>query len=228
MFVLFKKFPFFRRLKVKISGENNRISPSFSEMGGGLHAKTRIKICGNENAISIGENCLGRFNLMVFGDNNTIKFEDSVLFNGLSIYIGSPDSPCNNSKVYIGSGTTFSGPGTFRLMEHNSEIILGNDVMFSEHFDVWCSDTHAILDERGNAKNVGKSIKIGAHVWVGKDVKIGKNVEIPGGCVVGWGSVVSRKFSEKNAVIAGNPARVVKVGVHWVRETISQITPPSQ
>lgn len=219
MFVLSKNFPFFRRLKVKISGENNRISPFFSEMGGGgLHAKTRIKICGNENAISIGENCLGRFNLMVFGDNNTIKFEDSVLFNGLSIYIGSTDSPCNNSKVYIGSGTTFSGPGTFRLMEHNSEIILGNDVMFSEHFDVWCSDTHSILDESGNAKNVGKSIKIGDHVWVGKDVKIGKNVNIGAGSIIGWGSVVPAGNYGEKTLIAGNPARVHRENVVWSRQ----------
>ena len=41
MFVLFKKFPFFRRLKVKISGENNRISPFFSEMGGGATRKNK-------------------------------------------------------------------------------------------------------------------------------------------------------------------------------------------
>ena len=57
MFVLFKKFPFFRRLKVKISGENNRISPSFSEMGGGggYTQKQESKFAGTRTQFRLGK-----------------------------------------------------------------------------------------------------------------------------------------------------------------------------
>lgn len=156
---------------------------------------------------------------MIFGNNNRVDFEDSVLLGGLSIYIGTPGSPCDNAKVRIGAGTTFSGPGTFRLMEDDSEIAVGRDVMFSEHVDVWCSDTHSILNEEGNARNVGKFIKIGDHVWIGKDVKISKNTEIKKGSIVGWGSVVPSGTYNEASLIAGNPARIRRENVVWSRET---------
>ena len=35
------------------------------------------------------------------------------------------------------------------------------------------------------------------------------------GSVVGYGSVVTRKFIEKNIIIAGNPARKVKENIFW-------------
>ena len=38
---------------------------------------------------------------------------------------------------------------------------------------------------------------------------------IPDGAIVGAYSVVAGRFDEKNSVIAGNPARVVKRNIEW-------------
>ena len=53
---------------------------------------------------------------------------------------------------------------------------------------------------RGGAVNYAESIEIGRHVWVGKDVKIGKNVRIADNSIVGWGSIVTKRFDEPNVI----------------------------
>ena len=87
--------------------------------------------------------------------------------------------------------------------------------MFSWGIDVWCTDVHTVTDLDGNPLNFSESIEIGNQVWVGKDVKIGKNTKISADSIVGWGSIVTKKFDETNVVIAGNPAKIVKRNINW-------------
>lgn len=75
---------------------------------------------------------------------------------------------------------------------------------------------------RGGAVNYAESIEIGRHVWVGKDDKIGKNVCIADNSIVGWGSIVTKRFDEPNVILAGIPAKVVKRGVNWDRKCINK------
>ena len=70
--------------------------------------------------------------------------------------------------------------------------------------------------------NFAQSIEIGKHVWIGKDVKIGKNVKIADNSIVGWGSIVTRKFDEPNVIIAGTPAKIVRRGINWDRKCINK------
>ena len=53
-------------------------------------------------------------------------------------------------------------------------------------------------------------------------MKIGKNVSIADNSIVGWGSIVTRRFDEPNVVIAGIPARIVKRGIDWDRKSIGK------
>ena len=87
--------------------------------------------------------------------------------------------------------------------------------MISWGIDIWCTDVHTITDLDGNAINYGKSIEIGNHVWIGKDVKIGKNTKVSDDSIIGWGSIVTRKFNETNVIIAGNPTKIIKNDINW-------------
>lgn len=95
--------------------------------------------------------------------------------------------------------------------------------MFSTHISVWASDTHKIVDaETGKQlNNIKNGVQIGNHVWVGTRAIILKNTIIPDNCIVGAGSVVTGKFDTPNAIIAGNRATVVRTGINWVRDAIS-------
>ena len=40
--------------------------------------------------------------------------------------------------------------------------------------------------------------------------------------IVGWGSIVTRRFDEPNVILAGIPAKVVKRGINWDRRSLNK------
>ena len=60
-------------------------------------------------------------------------------------------------------------------------------------------------------------IVIGNHVWISADCKVLKGVTVPNNCIIGTNSVVTKKFTEENCIIAGNPAGVLKREVNWIK-----------
>lgn len=67
-----------------------------------------------------------------------------------------------------------------------------------------------------------QSIEIGKHVWIGKDAKICKNVKLSDNSIVGWGSIVTKKFNEPNVIVAGIPTKIAKRGINWDRRCINK------
>lgn len=198
-----------------------------------------LRITGNNNTVQIAVESreeisafLRRPGLYIFitGHNNTVRLgkigysvNEFLGITGLKIYIGGaanawldPDAPryASGCTVDIADGCTFCGTRIY-LQDDNSRVSVGKDCMFSWGIDVWCSDVHTITDLEGNPLNFGRSIEIGPRVWVGKDVKVGKNTRISADSVIGWGSIVTRRFDETNVVIAGNPAKIIKRGIKW-------------
>ena len=45
-----------------------------------------------------------------------------------------------------------------------------------------------------------------------------KNTQIGSNSVVGYGSVVTKKFECENSLIVGFPAKVIKTGINWDRK----------
>lgn len=64
-------------------------------------------------------------------------------------------------------------------------------------------------------KDKSSEIIIGSQVWIGSNVSVLKGATIPDGCVVASGSVVGAKFTEKNSLIAGSPARIIRRNIEW-------------
>ena len=195
----------FRRLRIK--GKHNVVQYVKNKDG-------YIKIRGNDNSF-ICKNSQENLTVIFCGNNNKLVIEENVMVNGVTISIGRSNSPVENCSVYIGKNTLIGKNSVILLMESNSYVHIGENCMFAANCNIWCTDAHAIMDLNGNITNIGKSVEIGNHVWVGADVKIGKNTKIMDHCIVGWNSVVSRKFDEANVIIAGNPATIVKKNITW-------------
>ncbi|TRX15854.1 LbetaH domain-containing protein [Flavobacterium franklandianum] len=64
-------------------------------------------------------------------------------------------------------------------------------------------------------KQSNNSIVIGDNVWIGCGVKIYKGSVIPNGCIIAFDTIVKGVFEIENALIGGNPAKVIKEGVSW-------------
>lgn len=157
--------------------------------------KTRFRIRGNNNKITIGDNC-------------HIGTDCSFWMEG------------NNIHISIGNDTTFTMRCHFNAQEDNSSIEVGNDCMFSNKIIVRTSDSHPIYDlETGKRINEAKPIKIYDHVWIAPDSKIMKGAIIGGGSIIGSNTMVSKEIPE-NSLAVGMPAKVVKSNVRWSREDV--------
>lgn len=210
----------------------------------GMLGRSCISIIGNDNRVALrfgsedeAEALLtgGGFLLIIKGDGNRVdmgtvivRYSTILGMTGLKLVIGQlpglgpgVSRTANGCTVTVGDRVVINGV-TLYLQEDNSSVTIGDDSQLSWGVDVWCTDAHTITDLDGRPVNYAESIKIGRHVWVGKDVKIGKNVSIADNSIVGWGSIVTKRFDEPNVIIAGSPARIVKRGVNWDRKCINK------
>lgn len=101
----------------------------------------------------------------------------------------------------------------------NGSIIFGDDCMIS--FDVFLgqADQHHIFDKQTHKRiNYSKGIVVGNHVWVGKSCQLFDGTRISDGSIVAAGAITSHNFTEKNVILAGVPAKVIRNNVIWTRD----------
>lgn len=196
--------------KIRIKGQNNSFDLDFLNKN-----KIYLRVEGDGNEIIAGKSLRkSDISIQIYGDNNKIIIGDNLKMNGI-INIGFKwHNKTNNSTITIGNNVEINGANIL-LLEPNSQIRIGNNCLFANDIDIWASDTHSIVDSDGNLLNYGGHIEIGDHVWIGKNVKISKFAKISDNSIIGWSSVVSKKFEERNVIIAGNPAKVIKNNVNW-------------
>jgi hypothetical protein len=132
----------------------------------------------------------------------TLRFEgDTILGDGTRILVG-PDA-----TVTIGDGTYFDGDS--RLVSAVS-ISIGARCAIAWEVLIMDTDFH-----RMNGGPTGDlATTIGDHVYMGAAARILKGVTVGDGAVIAAGAIVTRDVPA-GALVAGNPARVVREGVTW-------------
>ena len=100
-------------------------------------------------------------------------------------------------RIFINSGCRFQDQGG---------ITIGDDTLIG-HNVVLATLNHNLRPEK-RANLLPFPIKIGKCVWIGSNATILPGVTIGDNAVVGAGSVVTKDIP-KNAVVAGNPARLI-------------------
>lgn len=175
--------------RIFVQGENNSIIINKALM----HQKLFINIKGDNKKIVLGESKKNIVDLKIV----------SIRGNNQTVSIGT-DFSCGGCEIQMNDG--------------NENLTIGDDCLFSWGIKLRTSDGHSVVDLKTlKAINLPKDVVIGDHVWVGEDVKFLKGSVIPNNSIVGSGSIVTKKFSEENVVIAGFPALIMKRGVTWDR-----------
>ena len=126
------------------------------------------------------------------------------LGKGCRIDIG-PGASASFGKGYVTANSVFS-------IMHG--LTVGDDCAIAWGCQFLDDDFHEI-HYQGKRREQDPRIVIGSHVWIGSNVSVLKGSVIPDGCVVASGSLVRSKFTEKNALIGGNPAKIIRENVTW-------------
>lgn len=125
----------------------------------------------------------------------------------------------DGSSLVVGKNTSIRNS---YILAEVQPVKIGEQCMIAESV-IRGADSHSVLDiNTGKVLNVqspDKPLAIGNRVWIAERCRLLKNAGIADGCIVGAEAVVAKKFSEPNCVIAGNPAKVIKTGVTWDRES---------
>lgn len=139
----------------------------------------------------------------------------NIIFKGRAFFgNGSKISVMDSGKLILGDNFYISGESAIVCKKH---IEFDRNVLLSWDILVMDTDFHKILDSEGKEQSPDGEIFIGENVWIGCRSLVLKHSHIPEGCVIGASSRVSRKFSEKNSLIMGNPAKIVKSDISWLR-----------
>lgn len=117
-----------------------------------------------------------------------------------------------NGALYIGDNFHISAAST---IISRKKITIGKNSLIAWECLLSDADHHHIIDELNNIINKPKEINIGNHVWICARSTILKGSNIADNCVIGAQSLLSGDFKEKNTLIAGNPAKIIKENINW-------------
>ncbi|HRW21082.1 MAG TPA: acyltransferase [Bacteroidales bacterium] len=90
----------------------------------------------------------------------------------------------------------------------HSGIKIGKNFLFAPGIKI-ISSNHDFKNRDLPSKT--SPVIIGDNVWMGTSAIILPGVEIGNNCIIGAGSVVTKSFKEDNLLIAGNPAKIIKL-----------------
>ncbi len=126
----------------------------------------------------------------------------------------------------LGNGFKLSVAGRVRfgagfVLSAESQIVCQDSISFGPgclvSWDVLVidSDFHAIGSDDGESAPVQAAVVLGERVWIGARAIVLKGVELADDVVVAAGAVVTRSEGASHVLLGGNPARVLRTGIHW-------------
>lgn len=190
-----------------------------------LSHKTRVEGCFY-NCIEIKSDDIEKYMIKIGNDNCTFGLNSTgtsflrvdknakIIFEGKAeLTMGVSIRLFKNAILRIGEGFYANANCSF---SSNKEISIGKDVLFGWNVNIRDSDGHNIYD--ANTKeviNMDQEVVIEDHVWIASMATVMKGATISRDSIVGYGSIVTKKFAEGKCILAGVPAKIVKRDIEW-------------
>lgn len=149
---------------------------------------------------------VGPWNIEVFGPNISAGVALHMIATRdmpIRLTVWSPADQAG--RIVIGDGGFMAG-GTRILATR--EILIGDACLIAANVTITDCDWHGLYD-RIDPAPPGHPVRIGHNVWIGDGAFVGKGVTIGDHAVIGARAVVTRDVPA-HAVVAGNPAKIVK------------------
>lgn len=195
--------------EIYIEGNNNRVEFSINDKSNlsGNH----IYISGNDNSLRLVEPCyINKTSFFIRNNNNEVIIDKNTTFRKSLLVL------CNQAQLLIGKNFSAGQELNVRVHGPKRKISIGDNCMFSWNIYVWATDVHFIYDKTTKKRlNSEQDVVIGNHVWVGRHASVHKGAKVPDGCIVGANSFVTKVFREKNVILAGTPAKIVRRNIYW-------------
>lgn len=112
-----------------------------------------------------------------------------------------------NIQFDVNNINVFQTPGCY-WQNHDGKITIGQGTYIAPNVGI-ITTNHDIIDPSKHVK--GKDVTIGENCWIGMNAVILPGVTLGNHTTVGAGAVVTHSFPEGHCVIAGNPAKIIKV-----------------
>ncbi|WP_460881865.1 acyltransferase [Pseudaeromonas pectinilytica] len=207
----------------------------FRVLGSSLNKFDLIRLCAVK-FIAIMRGFIFKAKPIFLGKGTTIYFRSNIhIESGVSIGDYSILSGLGRDGLYIGKktsigafcrivvSTTLNNPGAYikigekvGIGEYSSlggsgGLSIGNNTIIAQYFSAHpenhnFDDLSKPIREQGTTR---AAIAIGNDCWIGAKVTVLAGVTIGNGVVIGAGSVVTKSIPD-NAIVVGNPARIVK------------------
>lgn len=137
------------------------------------------------------------------------RYVDYLLFRlGINKIYWPKEKTClvtNPRRIYVGKNSKIGRPGAY--IQGAGGIYIGNYVRFGPNVGI-LSSNHDLYDR---TKYNNKPIRIGDYCWIGMNSTVLAGVELGPSTIVGANSVVTKSFPDGYCVIAGNPAKIIKL-----------------
>lgn len=163
--------------------------------------KMRLDLPENRKYLKIGSNSIVSGSFIFESSNGMITI-------GVHTYIGGGTFICRSS-IEIGDNVTIAWGGTFYDHDSHSLDYMKRRKDIDDELSDIRNGLNFITNKDWSDVNT-KPIKICNDAWIGMNVIILKGVTVGEGAIVGAGSVVTKDVPAWS-VVAGNPARVVKM-----------------
>lgn len=150
--------------------------------------------------------------------NSFVNIIGEIIIKGTGFHVFAPGLSLNireNGVLIIGNN--FSTAPHLRLT-CSKKITIGEDNMWSFYNLVMDTDSHHIYDEDNKLINAPKEIEFANHCWLGAYCKVLKGAFIPEGCIIGSGSIVTKRLEIANSIYLNN--RMIRERITWNRKLL--------